>query len=84
MSGFHSFSAPVAILWSRGTAHIGDVERALEEMQSWVRDKGLSPAIEAAYPICYGAIADTPSSTVEEARAAFIEAAKEAKVYREG
>lgn len=31
----HSFSAPVAIHWSRGTAHIGDVERALEEMQTW-------------------------------------------------
>ena len=80
---FHSFSEPVTIRWNRGMSSIGDVERALEEMQTWVRDKGLSPAIEAAYPVCYGALSDPPTSTIAEAREAFVLAAREQGVLRE-
>ena len=79
----HRF-APVTIRWSRGMQDVSDVERALQVMQGWVRDKGLTPKIAEAYPICYGAIANPPTSTIEEARAAFIAAAKERGLYREG
>lgn len=59
---------------------VSDVEAALAYMRKWpVRAK-----LKAAYPICYGAIADPPTSAVEEAQEAFVEAAKEAKVLREG
>ncbi|BCH24286.1 hypothetical protein MesoLjLb_40710 [Mesorhizobium sp. L-8-3] len=48
-------------------------------MRQWQR---VGPKMRAAYPVCYGA--PEGSSTVEEARAAFVAAAKEAKVLLEG
>ncbi len=54
---------------------IKSVEACLEQMRQWPK---VGPKMRAAYPICYGALEG--SSTVEDARAAFVKAAKEAKV----
>lgn len=71
------FSPPVRVKTSR-VGHILEVksvETCIEQMRVWPK---IGPKLRAAYPVCYGALEG--SYTVEQAREAFIAAAKEAKV----
>ncbi|CDX54503.1 conserved hypothetical protein [Mesorhizobium plurifarium] len=61
------------------TRGVNSVEAAIEEMQTWPK---VGPKLRAAYPVCYGVVAGEEGFTVEQARAAFVAAAKEAKVLR--
>ncbi|MBZ9807720.1 DUF982 domain-containing protein [Mesorhizobium sp. ESP-6-2] len=77
----HWFSPPVHVrdIDNAGsTIGVNSVEGAIEQLQRWP----VKAKLRAAYPICYGALADPPTSTVEDARKAFEAAAKEAKVLR--
>lgn len=60
------------------TLGVKSVEAAIEQMQTWPK---VGPKMKAAYPVCYGVMEG--KHTVDEARAAFHAAAKEAKVLRE-
>lgn len=72
----HRFSKPVTIRWERGMQEVSDVERALEVMRGWP----VKPKLKAAYIVCAECRDGTKSA--EEARSAFIAAAKEAKLWR--
>lgn len=78
----HWFWPPVHVrdLETGHTVGVKSVEAAIEQMATWPKKWPVPPALEAAYPICYGA--REGSRTVDEARAAFEAAAIEAKVLR--
>lgn len=57
---------------------VSDVERALELMRGWP----VKPKLKAAYVVCAECLDGTKSA--EEARKAFVSAAKEAATCREG
>ncbi|MER8967683.1 DUF982 domain-containing protein [Mesorhizobium sp. M0808] len=73
--------APVKIKSAPGRMRgVNSVESALEEMQKWpVRKK-----LRSAYVICARAIDEPTPEAIAEARQAFVEAAVEAKAWREG
>jgi len=78
------FSPPVTIKAAPGRMlEVKSVETALEEMRKWVRWP-VPPKLEIAYVICARAIDDPTPAAIAEARQAFVEAAKEAGVWREG
>lgn len=77
----HWFSPPVIVKAAHGhMLEVKSVEACIEQMQKWP----VRPKLKAAYPICYGALADPPTSTIDQARKAFIAAAKEARAWRGG
>lgn len=68
------FSPPVKVRTQPGRIlEVKSVEECLEQMRMWPK---VGPKLRAAYPICYGALAG--EATADEARRAFIAAAKEA------
>lgn len=76
----HWFSPAVTVKPAPGVmTEVKSVETALETMRGWPR-KG--PKLKAAYVVCAGVL--DGDRTVDEARQAFIAAAKEAKVWRAG
>lgn len=74
------FSPPVTIKSAPGRMlEVKSVETAFEEMRKWP----VRPKLKAAYVICARAIDDPTPDAIAAARQAFVEAAKEAKVWRE-
>ncbi|WP_281408938.1 DUF982 domain-containing protein [Mesorhizobium sp. B2-8-9] len=61
------------------TLGVKSVEAAIEQMRTWPK---VGKKMKEAYPICYGVM--DGSHTVDQCRAAFEAAAKEAKVVRSG
>lgn len=75
----HWFSKPVTIKAGVGMMQgVKSVETALEVMRDWPA----KPKLRAAYVVCAEVIDGT--KTVDQAREAFILAAREAGVFREG
>lgn len=78
------FSPPVTIKSSPGRMRgVNSVEACLEEMRKWARWP-VPPKLEIAYVVCARAIDDPTPEAIAAARQAFVEAAKEAGVWREG
>lgn len=74
----HWFSPAVTVKSAPGImTEVKSVETALEQMRGWPR-KG--PRLRAAYVVCAGVL--DGDRTVDDAREAFILAAKEAAVLR--
>ncbi|MES0207876.1 DUF982 domain-containing protein [Mesorhizobium sp. M0028] len=76
--------APVRIKSAPGRMlEVKSVETALEQMRQWV-DWPVPDKLAAAYVVCARAIDNPTPEAIAEARQAFVEAAREAKVLREG
>lgn len=70
------FTPPVRVKTQPGEIRdVQSVEACIEQMRVWPK---VGPKLRAAYPVCYGALEG--GATAEEARKAFVAAAKEAKV----
>lgn len=70
------FNPPVMVKTQPGKIlEVKSVEACIEQMRVWPK---VGPKLRAAYPVCYGALEG--GATAEEAREAFVAAAKEAKV----